>query len=74
MLNPRGPNFLLSWIMAWKNDRVKISLCHYLFFLSQFLTKKSSVISMKDFFRLDLIPRGGSSVSLEPFWRIGTGK
>ena len=29
---------------------------------------------MYDFFKLAFRPRGGSRVSLLPFWRIGTGK
>jgi hypothetical protein len=66
MLNPKGPNFLLSWIIAWKNVSVKTSLCHYLFFVSHCL-KNESDKSVKDFLRLAFNPLGGYSVSLLPF-------
>lgn len=73
MLNPRGPNFRLSWMIAWKKERVKTSLCHYRFFLSHCFSI-SSFTYINDFFRFAFIPLGGSSVSFDPFCRIGTGK
>ncbi len=73
MLKPRGPNFLLSWMIAWKNERVNASLCHYLFFFSHCF-RKSSFISINDFFKFAFIPLGGYKVSFDPFCKIGTGK
>lgn len=73
MLNPNGPNFLLSCIIAWKNVSVKTSLCHYLFFVSHCL-KNESDKSVNDFFKFAFNPLGGYKVSLLPFCRIGTGK
>jgi hypothetical protein len=66
MLNPKGPNFLLSCMIAWKKVSVNTNLCHYLFFASHCL-KKLSDKSVKDFLRFAFNPLGGYRVSLLPF-------
>ena len=64
-LNPRGPNFLLSYAIAWKKLTPKHSFRHTSGFLQ--LSKKSSDISAQERMRLALIPIGGSVVFLIPF-------
>jgi hypothetical protein len=72
MFHPRGPNFLLSWILAWKNDKEK----------SSFLQTSGLVLSSikswfkfyQDLFKLAFIPLGGSVVNFTEFYKTETGK
>lgn len=66
IFHPKGPNFLLSWIIAWKNVKPHISLLK-----TSFLTQESNSsydMLPHDLFKLALIPLGGSVVSLIPFY------
>ena len=72
MFQPSGPNFLRSYRMAWKKDRPKTSFFQASDFLQSFRTL--SVKPWQVRLRFALRPRGGSVVSLTPFWRTDTGK
>lgn len=72
MFHPNGPNFLLSYIMAWKKHSPKLSFCHSRSFFA--FSNWSWLISWKLFIKFALRPLGGSVVNFTPFYRTVTGK
>ena len=72
MFHPIGPNFLLSYTIAWKkhSENSKVLKASGLSHSSRSL----SFILLYCVCRFSLMPCGGSMVILIPFWRILTGK
>lgn len=71
MFQPIGPNFLLSYTMAWKKLNAKRSILYSFGFLQSLiilLSIEAHVLSM-----LDLKPVGGSMVIFTDVYRIDTG-
>jgi len=72
MFHPRGPNFLLSWTRAWKNERPKNSFFHSATLSPDsnlFFYERPSYVA-KDISILLRIPFGGALERILPICRI----
>ena len=72
MFQPIGPNFLLSWIIAWKRQKPNNNFLYSFGFLQSFSSSSDMLLYVLS--KFDLRPWGGYKVILIPFCNTDTGK